>query len=34
MTSNEADVEPTEVGKWDPVLTRHVVDLLRPIAKL
>ena len=25
---------PTQVGQWDPDLTRHVVDLLRPIVKI
>lgn len=25
---------PTQVGRWDPVLTRHVIDLLRPVLKV
>lgn len=27
-------VQPTQVGRWDAGLTRHVVDLLRPIVKV
>jgi 1-acyl-sn-glycerol-3-phosphate acyltransferase len=33
----EGECEPaprTQVGRWDPGLTRHVVDLLRPIVKV
>ncbi len=28
------DDRPSPVGRWDPGLTRHVVDLLRPVVKL
>jgi 1-acyl-sn-glycerol-3-phosphate acyltransferase len=34
MTGNESRIEPTDVGCWDPALTRHVVGLLRPFVKL
>lgn len=27
-------VRPTDVGTWDSSLTKHVVDLLRPIVKI
>jgi len=33
----EGEDEPapgTQVGRWDPGLTRHVVDFLRPIVKV
>ena len=33
MTS-DTDVEPTEVGRWDPELTRHLMGLLHPILKI
>lgn len=28
------DHRPAQVGRWDPGLTRHVVDLLRPLLKV
>ena len=28
------DHRPDQVGRWDPALTRHVVDLLRPMVKI
>ena len=31
MTENHG--EPTVISKWDPVLTKHVVDVMRPIVK-
>ena len=34
MTANEARTGPTDVGCWDPVLTRQVVGFLRPLVKL
>ncbi|HTY27018.1 MAG TPA: 1-acyl-sn-glycerol-3-phosphate acyltransferase [Mycobacterium sp.] len=34
MAVDEARLEPTDVGCWDPALTRHVVGLLRPLVKL
>ena len=30
---NDVDGERTAIPKWDPVLTEHVIDVLRPIAK-
>lgn len=32
--SSDSDVRSIEVGKWDAGLTKHVVDLLRPIVKV
>ncbi len=29
----EVNTEPTVISKWDPVLTRHVVDVMRPVVK-
>ncbi len=34
MASEEAHVESTDVGRWDPALTRHVLGMLRPLVKL
>ena len=30
---SDTDVEKTAISQWDPVLTEHVIDLMRPIAK-
>lgn len=32
--AEDTDGEPTEVGSWDPELTRHVMGLLQPILKV
>ncbi|HTI74772.1 MAG TPA: 1-acyl-sn-glycerol-3-phosphate acyltransferase [Mycobacterium sp.] len=29
----DTNTEPTVIAKWDPVLTKHVVDVMRPIVK-
>ena len=34
MSRPEGDHPPGQVGRWDPALTKHVVDLLRPIVKV
>ncbi|MGV1006706.1 MAG: 1-acyl-sn-glycerol-3-phosphate acyltransferase [Candidatus Nanopelagicales bacterium] len=33
-TQDGGDARPVEVGRWDPALTKRVVDLLRPLVKL
>jgi 1-acyl-sn-glycerol-3-phosphate acyltransferase len=30
---NSSDVEPSVITKWDPVLTEHVMGLIRPVIK-
>lgn len=32
--ASDTDVEPAEVGRWDPELTRHLMGLLHPILKV